>query len=225
MDIVLNNVSVSYKGTDGKENRVIEDMNLNLKKGSLFYLKGGSGSGKSTFLNVVSGLILPQKGKMTLDGTDISTLSEHKRDLFRAKNIGYIFQTFNLLAPLNVLENVCFPAIITGKHTASDNSRAKEILDELGLKGYYAKPVYHLSVGQRQRVAVARVLFSDYSVVLADEPTASLDKISASIVKESLLKLNKNGTTVIIASHDSTFDSHKADVVYDFEKRRFEDEI
>lgn len=222
MEVVLNNISVSYKGVDGKVNNVIEDMSMSLKKGSLFYLKGGSGSGKSTFLNVVSGLIVPQKGEVLISGTDVSLLNEHKKDMFRANNIGYIFQTFNLLAPLNVLENVCFPAIITGKHKSADNSKAKEILDELGLKGYYSKPVYHLSVGQRQRVAIARVLFSDYSLILADEPTASLDKTSAEIVKESLLKLNRNGATVIIASHDSTFDFHSGDVVYDFEKRRFE---
>ena len=220
MDLILKNVSKSFRASDGGEIKVIKDFSLELKSGSILRLKGASGSGKTTFMNIVSGLILPDSGNVLAEGVEITALNESARDSFRARNIGYIFQTFNLLSPFSVIENVYAPLAFAGKLPQDHRSKALEILKEVGLSGLEDRMPYRLSVGQRQRVSVARVLFANPSLILADEPTASLDAVSAKTVFDSIEKCNKNGATVILASHDRIFDDLKADFVYDLENGR-----
>ena len=220
MDIILKNVSRSYQGYDGSKVEVIKDLSLEIKKGSVLRLKGPSGSGKTTLMNIISGLTLPDSGSVTVKGVDISSFNESKRDAFRAQNIGYIFQTFNLLSPFSVIENVYAPLAFAGKLPQDYKSKAIEILKEVGLAGLENRKPYHLSVGQRQRVSVARVLFLKPAVILADEPTASLDTESAKTVYDSINKCRNNGSTIVLASHDRTFDDFKADTVLDLETGR-----
>lgn len=218
MEIILKEISKSYKNPDGRELPVIKDLSLELKSGSVLRLKGPSGSGKSTLLNMISGLILPDKGSVTLNGKVINSLKEGRRDNFRAENIGYIFQTFNLLSPFSVIENVYAPSAFAGTLKSGFETKALEILKEVGLVGHEKNMPFHLSVGQRQRVAVARVLFTEYPLILADEPTASLDRASSETVLESLIKCHAKGSTIVFASHDPAFDALKPDLIFDFEK-------
>ncbi|HNW82587.1 MAG TPA: ABC transporter ATP-binding protein [bacterium] len=220
MNLVLQNISKKFKNPDGGDLEILKDLSIDLKSGSVLRLKGPSGSGKTTFMNIVSGLILPDSGSILADKIEITRLSEGDRDRFRAENIGYIFQTFNLLSPFSVIENIYAPLAFAGKLPADYKLKALEILKEVGLGGLENRMPYHLSVGQRQRVSVARVLFANPSLILADEPTASLDAVSAKTVFDSITKCRKNGATVVLASHDRIFDDFKADLVYDFENGR-----
>lgn len=218
MSISIKGVSKSFESLDGSKLDVLKSVEFSLEKGAVLKLNGASGSGKSTLLNIISGLLLPDSGSVNVNGAEVNSLSEGARDNFRAENIGYIFQTFNLLSPFNAMENVYAPSAFAGVLKPGFKEKAAEVLKEVGLEGHEKSMPFHLSVGQRQRVAVARVLFSQYPLILADEPTASLDKVSSQTVLNSLLKCRDNGSTIIFASHDPLFDSLKPDMVYDLEK-------
>ena len=199
---------------------MIKDLSLELKSGAVLRLKGASGSGKTTLMNIVSGLILPDSGTVRADGLEITAMSETGRDMFRAENAGYIFQTFNLLSPFSVVENVYAPLAFAGKLPEKYKEKAISVLNVVGLSGLEDRRIYHLSVGQRQRVCVARVLFMEPKIILADEPTASLDAESAKTVYNSIEKCKNNGSTIIFASHDRLFDDFKTDITLDLETGR-----
>lgn len=220
MEVVLKGISKGYKNSSGERFDVIKNMSLELKSGSVLRLKGASGSGKTTLMNIVSGLILPDTGEVSADGKTITSMSETERDLFRAQNAGYIFQTFNLLSPFSVIENVYAPLAFAGRLPEKFEEKAIAVLNSVGLKGLEKRRIYHLSVGQRQRVCVARVLFMEPKIILADEPTASLDLESAKTVYNSIEKCRDNGSTVIFASHDRLFDNFKTDITFDLETGR-----
>ncbi|MBR4531371.1 ABC transporter ATP-binding protein [bacterium] len=215
--ISIKDLAKSFSDTNGKRNVIFEKVSFELNQGAVLRLSGASGSGKTTFMNVMSGLIKPDSGSVLFGNIDITNLSEGKKDRFRAENIGYIFQTFNLLSPFSVLENVYAPLAFAGKLPENYKDKALDSLDKVGMKEFSAKMPYHLSVGQKQRVAVARVLFADPPLVFADEPTASLDRNSSELVKNTLLELNKKGTTLVLTSHDSIFDDIKPDIDFNLE--------
>lgn len=180
----------------------------------LLFVIGASGSGKSTLLGLITGILLPQQGDVNVLGQKISTLKGSTRDRFRADNIGYIFQLFNLIPYLSVVENVILPCQFSAirkknalLHASTLNDEALRLLDSLNLKDpeILDKPVVELSVGQQQRVAAARALIGSPDLVIADEPTSSLD----SDHRESFLKLlfdecSKSGSALIFVSHDNT---------------------
>lgn len=220
MELILKAISKSYKNPGGAMLPVLKNLSLELKSGSVLRLKGASGSGKTTLMNIISGLILPDSGSVKVDSFEITAMSETGRDRFRAENVGYIFQTFNLLSPFSVIENVYAPLAFAGKLPEKFEEKALAVLNEVGLGGLEKRKIYHLSVGQRQRVCVARVLFSEPKIILADEPTASLDIESAKTVYKSIEKCRNNGSTVIFASHDRIFDEFNSDLVFDLETGR-----
>lgn len=209
MKLTCQNIKKSFYDNDGNRKQVLSGISFEAGQGSLVMLKGVSGCGKSTLMNIISGLLLPDEGSVKADDKCINTMSETKRDQYRMKHIGYVFQTFNLLSPVTVLDNVMLPAILGG--TSGNENRALRILDSLALKEHAGKYPYQLSVGQRQRVAVARVLFMEPPVILADEPTASLDNVSAQAVKTAIADLKERGACVLLASHDQIF----ADIIPD----------
>ncbi|MBR4490946.1 ABC transporter ATP-binding protein [bacterium] len=215
--ISVKSLTKSFKNSSGGKVTIFENVSFELEKGGILRLSGASGSGKTTFMNVMSGLVKPDSGSVFFGNTDITALSEGKKDRFRAENIGYIFQTFNLLSPFSVIENVYAPLAFAGRLPQNYKDKALESLDKVGMKEFAAKKPYHLSVGQKQRVAVARVLFADPPLVFADEPTASLDRSSSELVKNTLLELNKKGTTLVLTSHDSIFDDVKPDIDFNLE--------
>lgn len=215
--ISVKNLTKSFKNADGGKNTIFENVTFELHSGSILRLSGASGSGKTTFMNVLSALIKPDSGSVFFGNIDITSLDEGGKDRFRAENIGYIFQTFNLLSPFSVLENVYAPLAFAGKLPENYKDKALDSLDKVGMKEFSAKKPYHLSVGQKQRVAAARVLFADPPLVFADEPTASLDRNSSELVKNTLLELNKKGTTLVLTSHDTIFDDVKPDIDFNLE--------
>lgn len=215
--ISIKNLTKSFQNAEGGKNTIFENVTFELNSGAILRLSGASGSGKTTFMNVMSGLIKPDSGSIFFGNIDITSLDEGGKDRFRAENIGYIFQTFNLLSPFSVIENVYAPLAFAGKLPENYKDKVLDSLDKVGMKEFAAKKPYHLSVGQKQRVAAARVLFADPPLVFADEPTASLDRNSSELVKNTLLELNKKGTTLVLTSHDSIFDDVKPDIDFNLE--------
>ena len=216
MLVELKSLAMQFTDALGQPYDVLKGIELECLSGTATVLHGPSGSGKSTLLNLIAGLLTPTSGEVWIGKHCISQLAETKRDRFRADHIGYVFQTFNLLSPLSVLENLTVPAALTGRGTKDIEKRAAEILGELGLEAHHHKRPYELSVGQRQRVAVARAVLQRPQVLLADEPTANLDRNAAKVVIETMKQMLDGGTTVIIATHDShveeAFDATVLDV-------------
>lgn len=218
--ITIENISKSYKSNSGIEKKVLDSLNLKINSGSINILTGRSGSGKTTLLNIISALITPDCGSVKMGSKEISSLNASASDEFRAKHIGYIFQTFNLISPLTVRENLYLPSILNGSaDKGNPYEKAENILSELGLEEHGDKFFHELSVGQRQRVAIGRTLFKNPSVVLADEPTASIDKEAADKVMDLFRNLKNDGKTIIVATHDPLFHKIGADMVFDIEKK------
>lgn len=215
--ISVKDLTKSFKDPDGKKTVIFENITFDLPSGAVLRLSGASGCGKTTFMNIVSALIKPDSGSVFFGGTDITRLKESEKDRFRAENIGYIFQTFNLLSPFSVIENVYAPLAFAGKLPENFKEKALISLKKVEIDTLADKMPYHLSVGQKQRAAIARVLFADPEMILADEPTASLDRNSSELVRNTLLELNKNGTTLVLTSHDSIFDDLKPTIEFNLE--------
>jgi len=197
----LRDLHKSYREADGNALDVIDVKRFDLAAGEQAALVGASGSGKSTLLNLVAGIVLPDEGEILVNGTDITRLDEAERDRFRAGNIGYVFQSFNLLQGFTALENVLLGQMFAeGKQ---DSSRATALLETVGLgKRLHHKP-RALSVGEQQRVAIARALVNAPPLVLADEPTGSLDAKNGAIVLELLQRIcAENKHSLLLVTHD-----------------------
>jgi ABC-type lipoprotein export system ATPase subunit len=202
--ISLRGVTKAFPLGDARALEVLNIPALELATGTYTVLKGPSGSGKTTLLNLMAGITVPTDGTIWIDGTDIVALPEARRDRFRAAHIGYIFQTFNLMASFTALENVLLAMMFAPKFLKRDQrQRAAAILSTLGLKERLSYRPHQLSRGEQQRVAIARALVNDPPVILADEPCASLDPHTARVVLAELLSIcRRERKTVLIVSHD-----------------------
>ena len=181
----------------------LRGVNLVVRKGELISIMGPSGSGKSTLLNMIGLLDRPTKGKILLDGIDVSKLNDKELAYIRNRKIGFVFQQFNLINRLTVLENIELPLIARGlpRHKRIPLA-VKALLSVGGDKTWLYKRPNQLSGGQQQRVAIARAIVGSPEIILADEPTGNLDRASAKTVMETFLKLNEQGQTIIIVTHD-----------------------
>lgn len=188
----------------GRDLEVLNIEQLALPAQSYTVLRGPSGSGKTTLLNLIAGISMPTTGRIWVEGTDIFALSEPLRDRFRAEHIGYIFQTFNLLAPFTALENVMLSMMFTRAIPKRQHrQRAVEMLSKLGLRERLSHKPHQLSRGEQQRVTMARALANNPSVILADEPCASLDPNTARMVLAEFLTIcREEKKTLLIVSHD-----------------------
>jgi putative ABC transport system ATP-binding protein len=172
-------------------------VNLTLEKGSFTSMMGPSGSGKSTLLHVGGILDMPTQGTLLMNGKDTSKLSRKKQAKFRRKEIGFVFQRFNLLNQLTVMENIMLPSL------DSENNKAEELLERIRLEKKHDKKPNQLSGGEQQRVCIARALINNPSLILADEPTGELDTRNAEVIMNLLKDLNENdGVTILIATHN-----------------------
>jgi len=181
----------------------VNGINLTISEGEFTALKGPSGCGKTTLLNLLGGLDQPTSGTIVIGGVDITTLSENKLIDFRLRNIGFVFQAYNLIPVLSAKENVSFIMLLQNRPKEERESRAQQLLEAVGLKGKEGQRPGQLSGGQQQRVAVARALASKPQFVLADEPTANLDSTSTANLLDIMERLNKEeGMTFVFATHD-----------------------
>jgi len=181
----------------------VNGISLTITQGEFTALKGPSGCGKTTLLNMLGGLDQPTAGSIAIGGVDITTLSENALIDFRLRNIGFVFQAYNLIPVLSAQENVSFIMLLQDRPKEEREVRAQQLLEAVGLKGKEDKRPGQLSGGQQQRVAVARALASKPQFVLADEPTANLDSQSTANLLDIMERLNKEeGMTFVFATHD-----------------------
>ena len=197
-------LSKTYPGRGGGNPvEVIRQLNLTIEDGEFLVLVGPSGCGKTTLLNMLGGLDQPTAGSIAIGGVDITTLSENALIDFRLRNIGFVFQAYNLIPVLSAQENVSFIMLLQDRPKQEREARAQQLLEAVGLKGKEDKRPGQLSGGQQQRVAVARALASKPQFVLADEPTANLDSQSTANLLDIMERLNKEeGMTFVFATHD-----------------------
>ena len=184
------------------EVRALDGLDVEIEKGAYIALMGASGSGKSTLMNVLGCLDSPTSGTYVLNGKDVSSLSDDDLAEIRNKEIGFIFQTFNLLPRYTALENVALPMIYAGVPKADRLARADKVLKKVGLGDRTEHKPNELSGGQRQRVAVARALVMNPSIILADEPTGNLDSVTSDGIMELFSEINHDGNTVIVVTHE-----------------------
>jgi putative ABC transport system ATP-binding protein len=194
--------------------KAVDGITIQVNEGDFVAIMGPSGSGKSTAMNLVGSLDAPTDGHIFLDGQDISTLSESDLAQVRGRKIGFIFQSFNLIPNLTAKENVMIPMMFQGIDLEDREEKAESLLSLVDLGERMNHYPNELSGGQRQRVAIARSLANDPEVVLADEPTGNLDTKTGEIVLNFLKKLNEEGRTIIMVTHDPNLAQEYADIVY-----------
>ena len=214
-DIVIDLKSISKRyGIGDAESYALRDFDLTVKRGEFIMIMGPSGCGKTTLLNVLGLLDKPTEGEYLLDGKEMTKTSERKKASIRAKKIGMIFQDFNLISHLSILDNVVLPMIYAGYGKVHRELQADKILDRFRLqeKEYYMP--YQLSGGQQQRVAIARSLATKPEIILADEPTGSLDSRSSHIVMEELKEIHSEGNTIIMVTHNAALTSYATRVIH-----------
>ena len=200
--IETNNLIKIYQQGD-IEVKALNDVSINFQQGEFTAIVGPSGSGKTTFLNSIGGLDTPTSGKVVINNTDITNLKSNELIDFRLRNIGFVFQAYNLIPVLTAKENVEFIMLMQGDSANARKSRAEELLNAVGLSDQINRRPGQLSGGQQQRVAVARALASKPKFVLADEPTANLDSTSTSNLLDIMYRLNKEEKmTFIFSTHD-----------------------
>ena len=200
--ICLKDVSKIYNQGKANETQALQHVTLTIKKGDMVAITGPSGSGKSTLLHIIAGIDAQTSGVYEYDGNDVRKMSDRGKCELRNKKIGIILQDFGLLGNDTVLRNICLPEIIAGTYKKSFDKKVRVLLQQVGLEGLEHKKVNQLSGGQRQRVAICRALAMDAEVIVADEPTGALDLSNTESLMDQLERLNKQGITVIIVTHD-----------------------
>ncbi len=212
MVIDIKGLSKRY-GYGDAESYALRDFDLTVKRGEFIMVMGPSGCGKTTLLNIIGLLDKPTDGEYLLNGVPVEKTSERRKAKLRAKKIGVIFQDFNLIPRLTVLENVTLPLTYTGYSKTRRNMQADKILERFHLQEReYYKP-YQLSGGQQQRVAIARSLVSNPEIILADEPTGNLDSRSSHVVMEELREIHQAGNTIIMVTHNPALTAYATRVI------------
>ena len=197
----LNDVKKSYKLGDGTEFPVLKGINVSFEKGELVSIIGESGSGKSTLMNIIGGLDSKFEGEVLVDGKNIGSFTEKELDIYRKNKIGFIFQSFNLVPHLTILDNVALALTLSNVKRSEQIERAKEMLEKVGLKDHIHKKPNQLSGGQMQRVAIARALINDPEMIVADEPTGSLDSQTTQQILDIITQIAQEGKLVLLVTH------------------------
>lgn len=201
--IVFEHIYKIYQMGD-TEVRAADDISFKIHKGEFVAIVGQSGSGKSTCMNIIGALDVPTEGSYYLDGVDVGTMDDNQLAEIRNKMLGFIFQQYNLIPKLTVIENIELPLLYAGVPKSIRRKRAKKVLNKVGLSEKAKNLPSQLSGGQQQRVSIARALVGDPSVILADEPTGALDSRTGREVLEFLQKLHSDGNTIVLITHDNS---------------------
>lgn len=191
----------------------LKDVSISINKNEYVALMGPSGSGKSTMMNILGCLDTPTSGSYKLNGTEVSEMTDDQLAYVRNKEIGFVFQTFNLLPRLSSLENVALPMVYAGMGRKERMQRAEQVMEMVGLKERMDHKPNELSGGQRQRVAIARALVNNPSIILADEPTGNLDTKTSYEIMNIFEEINKGGNTVILVTHEEDIARHARRIV------------
>jgi len=207
--IKLNKVHKIYDYGQSDQSAVLKNITFSVAKNEFTLLNGPSGSGKSTILSIVGGLVKPTNGEVIVDGKSIAKLPDKFSALIRQKKIGFIFQKFNLIHDLNSIDNITIPLIPGKLSKAKIERRAEEIMDDLSILSKRDVVIKKLSGGEQQRVAIARSLINKPKIILADEPTANLDKKLSFAFIDIIRQLKEKGITILLASHDPLFSDLK----------------
>jgi ABC-type lipoprotein export system ATPase subunit len=198
--IEVKQLEKTYHRGDGTPVPALKDVSFSIEDGEFVTIRGKSGSGKSTLMNILGCLDTPTAGNYLLAGEDVSRYDDQQRSHLRGRQIGFVFQSFNLLPRTTALENVEVPALYSDKPV--DRSKALALLERVGLGDRADHFITELSGGEQQRVAIARALMNDPPMLLADEPTGNLDSTAGASVMELLTELNRDGRTVVVVTHD-----------------------
>lgn len=207
--IKLESVYKNYNIGEHDESEVLNNISFSVKENEFTILRGPSGSGKSTILSIVGGLVKPTKGEVIVDGKSIAKLPDRFASIVRQEKIGFIFQKFNLIHELNTIDNISIPLLPSKLSRLEIENRAEEILDDLSILNKKNVLVKKLSGGEQQRVAIARALVNNPKIILADEPTANLDKKLSLAFIQIIKELKEKGITILLASHDPLFSELK----------------
>jgi putative ABC transport system ATP-binding protein len=197
----MKNISVTY-ALRGHEVRALDDLSLTVNAGDYVSVIGPSGCGKSTLLQVLGGMLTPDSGAVLMDNELLFDMPQRKRAKIRREKVGFVFQRFNLVPYLTAQENVQVPLLLSGWDREKQEARASELLARVGLGGRMDHKPSELSVGQQQRVALARMLANDPRVIFADEPTGALDPETAEQVLQFFQEMNQEGRTIVMVTHD-----------------------
>ncbi|MGO1043414.1 ABC transporter ATP-binding protein [Clostridioides difficile] len=209
----IKNISKTYYGK--VPYKALDSINLNIEKGEFVAVMGSSGSGKSTLLNIISTIDKQSEGQVILNGQDTSKLEGEKLAEFRRKQLGFVFQNFNLIDTLTVGENIMLPLTLDGRNVKKMNSETKNISEFLGIDKILDRRTYEISGGQAQRCAIARAIINRPSLLLADEPTGNLDSKSTNDVLELFTKINREqNVTTLMVTHEAYSASHSDRVVF-----------
>jgi putative ABC transport system ATP-binding protein len=192
----------------------LEEVNLNIEKGEFIAVMGPSGSGKTTLMNILGLLDRPTHGGFKLNGKNVSRLSKNRQAKVRRDNIGFIFQSFNLLPKMTIIDNVALPLAYKGTRQTKRLKAAESVLEQVGLSDRDSYLPNQLSGGQLQRAAIARALVNNPSIIIADEPTGNLDSVSARVVMELLSDVHKLGNTVIMVTHNPSLTRYADRIIY-----------
>jgi putative ABC transport system ATP-binding protein len=202
--LVVENVIKRFRQGD-RAVQALDGVSLSVERGRFLAVMGASGSGKSTLLHLMAGLTTPDTGRVLVDGQDISTFDDKRLTLFRRRNIGLVFQSFNLIPTLTAEENVMLPLMLDGKNGQVTNGKVAQLIESLGLTNRRLHRPDALSGGEQQRVAIGRALVADPAVILADEPTGNLDSMNSKSVCELLRNLSLvHGKTIVMVTHEPT---------------------
>ena len=213
-EIIKLKAVAKYYGFGHSLVKAVDGMNISIREGEFVSIMGPSGSGKSTSMNLVGSLDVPTKGKIFLDGENTSYLTESELAQIRGQKIGFIFQQFNLIPNLTALENVMLPMMFQGMYEEERIERAEELLKLVQLDERMNHYPGQLSGGEQQRVAIARALSNDPEVILADEPTGNLDSKTGELVLQFLNKLNDEGKTIVMITHDQNLALKHSDIIF-----------
>lgn len=200
-------------GVGDAEHYALDGVDLTVQKGEFIAIMGPSGCGKTTLLNIIGMLDRSTDGEYVLDGRNVEDIRGRKQASIRARQIGFIFQSFNLIERLNVLENVALPLTYSGMHHMKRIQRASDVLKSFHLQEREYYMPWQLSGGQTQRVAIARALVNDPSIILADEPTGNLDSKSSHIIMEELSEIHKKGNTILMVTHNPNLTTYATRVI------------
>jgi len=212
--IAINNIFKTYMPGTEEEVHALNDVSLTIKKGEYIAIMGASGSGKSTLMNILGCLDIPTSGSYFLNSSNVAVMDDNQLSHIRNKEIGFVFQTFNLLPRSTALQNVELPLIYAGVSAKDRTERAKAALVKVGLADRMTHKPNELSGGQRQRVAIARALVTNPSLILADEPTGNLDSKTSVEIMNFLDDLHQQGNTIILVTHEHDIAEYAKRVVH-----------